>query len=110
MVDFDQLTVFQDESLFEVNEVDSDLELNRDNRLIGWSWNMSKDLLEIERNGYTLLDWLSDIGGILGIAFSVFSSLIGQLNANYFNDTLISRLYKYQPGYDDFGDKGSFQR
>ena len=48
----------------------------------------------IERNGYTLLDMLSDIGGILGILKSLFSLILGVINYDFLNDTLVSKLYK----------------
>ena len=44
-----------------------------------------------------MLDLLSDIGGVQGIFQSFFSLLVGVLNYDYLNDSLVSKLYKFKP-------------
>ena len=51
---------------------------------------------KITRTGYTLLDLLSDIGGIQGLLISLFSAVVGFLNKSYFDDQMVAKLYKYQ--------------
>ena len=71
---------------------------------------MSKDLTQIERTGYTILDWLSAVGGIQSIVWGIMSSLLAFVNGNYFNDSLIARLYKYESGSSGDSDHGSARR
>ena len=58
---------------------------------------VNRDLKVIERSGYTLLDLLSDIGGVQGILQSFFGMLVGILNYGYLDDSMVSKLYKYKP-------------
>ena len=51
---------------------------------------------KIERIGYTFLDLLSDIGGVQGILLSFFSILVSVFNNTYFDDYLVSKLFKYR--------------
>ena len=47
------------------------------------TFEMNLDLKIISRDGYTALDWLSDIGGIQGIFISGLTIIIGFWNYNY---------------------------
>ena len=60
---------------------------------------MSLDLTLIERTGYTLLDILSDVGGLMGILFSGITLLLEIINYNHLNYFLISKLFKASPHY-----------
>ena len=55
---------------------------------------MSMDRILIERNGYTMFDLLSDLGGLQGILISGISFLLSILNFNHLNGFLASRLFK----------------
>ena len=48
----------------------------------------------VERSGYTILDLLSDIGGIEAILFSFFAVIISVFNYKNFANTLASKFYK----------------
>ena len=52
------------------------------------------DLMMIERKNYTLLDVLSDVGGVYNFFFASFSVLIGICNYNSFDNYMASRLFK----------------
>ena len=52
------------------------------------------NLSTLERNVYTYVDLLSDVGGIQGILFSFFAILVSILNLNSFDDMLIGKLYQ----------------
>ena len=54
---------------------------------------MSLDQTVIERTGYTILDLLSDVGGLLGILISGTGLILSILNHNYLNSHLISKLF-----------------
>ena len=51
----------------------------------------------LERNVYTLLDLLSDIGGIQGLLVSFFAITVTMLNADRFEEHLIGQLFTYRP-------------
>ena len=51
---------------------------------------MNLDQILIERTGYTILDILSDVGGILGIFVSGISFILSILNYNYLDNYLVS--------------------
>ena len=55
---------------------------------------MSPDQTLIERDGYTILDILSDVGGLQGILISIIYYALGILNFNYLDNYLASKLYK----------------
>ena len=55
---------------------------------------MSLDQTLIERNGYTILDILSDVGGLQGILISGISFFLSILNHNYLSNYLVSKLYE----------------
>ena len=55
---------------------------------------MSLDRVLIERNGYTIFDLLSDLGGLQGILISGISLLLSILNFNHLNGFLVSQLFK----------------
>ena len=59
---------------------------------------MDMDLTVIERSGYTVVDLLSDVGGILGLLLTIFGSLLNIWNHNFLENYLLLRL---------FGDKYS---
>ena len=59
----------------------------------GVSIEMSKDLILIQRNGYTLLDILSDVGGMQGFLLSVAGFFVGMLRYHDADAYLLSRLF-----------------
>ena len=52
------------------------------------------DLILIERNGYSILDLLSDIGGLQRALFSGVTIFLSIVNQNQLNDYLASKLFK----------------
>ena len=48
----------------------------------------------VTRNGYTILDVLSDMGGMQRVLFSFFSVVTSVLNYSNFDSYLASKLYK----------------
>ena len=59
-----------------------------------YQMNLNKKVLE--RTIYTSLDLLADIGGIQGILMSFFGIITAACNSTYFDEYLISKLYKYK--------------
>ena len=57
---------------------------------------MNMNLELIQRNGYTVLDLLSDIGGILEIMTICITYFLAFWNYNYFENFMVTRLFKLQ--------------
>ena len=57
---------------------------------------MNLNQLQIARDGYTLLDFFSDIGGILGIFVSASAIFLTIWNYNNFDNYLVSKLYRVE--------------
>ena len=55
---------------------------------------MDLDMTVIERSSYTILDVLSDVGGLQGILISASSLVLGILNYQYLEGFLVSKLFK----------------
>ena len=55
---------------------------------------MSPDLTVIQRDGYTILDILSDVGGLQGILISLISLFISMCNYNHLNTYIASKLFR----------------
>ena len=52
------------------------------------------DLTTVDRDGYTVLDLISDIGGIQGILFSAVAVIMSFWNYNFLDNFLVSKLYR----------------
>ena len=61
------------------------------------TFEMNLGLQIISRDGYTILDWLSDIGGIQGIFISGLAIFIGYWNYNYLENYMAIKLYQLGP-------------
>ena len=55
---------------------------------------MNLDVLWYERQVYTFFDMLSDVGGLMGIIATTFNFVISLWTFEYFQDYMISRLFK----------------
>ena len=69
----------------------------------------------VAREGYTILDYLSDIGGMQGMICSGFAFLLSAWNYNYFDDFMVSNLYKldrinYRTEVDVLADVGRYEK
>lgn len=58
---------------------------------------MDLDVKEISRSGYTVLDLISDIGGMQGVLISGLGIIVGIWNHNMIENHLVARLYKLEP-------------
>ena len=71
--------------------------------------NLNKNM--IARSGYTILDWISDIGGIQGILISAVAIVVSYWNYNYLENFMVSKLFRIEKKdagnevYDDPDDK-----
>ena len=51
------------------------------------------DLTVIERSGYTLIDLLSDVGGIQGLLLTIFGTLLNVWNYKFLENYIASQLF-----------------
>ena len=95
-INLDELTELEDTSVFTLDQlplkpyehdlytqVDITVEMNLDQKVIA-------------RAGYTFLDLLSDIGGMQGVLMSGMAYLLTIWNYNYFDNYMVTRLYKME--------------
>ena len=62
---------------------------------------MNLNQVIIARDGYTYLDFLSDIGGMQGMLISLIALFIGFWNYNHLENYMVSNLFLYESGIDD---------
>ena len=62
---------------------------------------MNMNQMQVVRDGYTLLDLISDIGGLQGILISGSAILLSVWNYNNLDNFLVSKLYKIAPKNKD---------
>ena len=62
---------------------------------------MNLDRKLLQRSRYNFFDLMSDMGGILGLLFSVVSTIVSFWNYNHFDNYLAQHLFKIkQPNGD----------
>ena len=57
------------------------------------SFSLSPDQTVIERENYTFIDVLADLGGLQASLYAVLSAVLSVINYNNFNNYLASQLY-----------------
>ena len=60
---------------------------------------MDLTLTQVSRDGYTYLDWISDIGGIQGILISTMAIVLSLWNYNNLDNFMASKLYRFKNLY-----------
>ena len=51
---------------------------------------MNRDLIYVQRTGYTILEMLSDVGGVQAIVMSFMAFLVGICNYKHFDTYMAS--------------------
>ena len=64
----------------------------------------------VTRDGYTILDVLSDMGGFQRVLFSFFSVIATILNMSNFDSYLASKLYKLNDSNKNHGQDQKLNR
>ena len=54
------------------------------------------DLHVISREGYTLLDFFADLGGMQGLMLTFFGLILNIWNYNYLEDFMVTRLFRLE--------------
>ena len=81
-----------------------------DNVWISLTVERDLSLRVLSRNIYTGFDFLSDIGGLQGMLAGFLGFFVGLWNYNYFDNVMVSKLYRMKPeGGDDIKKQSSEQ-
>ena len=99
-IDLDDLTELEDDTIFNVERIWTGTYEKEYDVQMEISFQMNLDKHQVARTGYTILDVLSDVGGIQGLLISFCTIALGVINYNNFDNQLASRLFKIkgQPG------------
>ena len=110
----DELTELEDDTVFRFNlepfksyEKDYDVQVDI-------TIEMDLNLTVIAREGYTILDWISDIGGMQGMLLGLIAFLVAIWNYNQFQNYMVTRLYKMEKKdaregkYENYDERSDF--
>lgn len=97
-VNLDEITELKDSSAFKLIEKTSGTYPHEQTLIYGVRIVMGKDLIVIERTGYTILDFLSDVGGLQGILVFLMTLVMNLFNRNRLSTFMIERLFRVQVG------------
>ena len=101
IVDFDTWTVLEDTSPFSFEKQIPRADERSKDLIIQISYEVNFDQKVISRQGYTLLDVLSGVGGIQSVLYAAFSVILSYFNFNNFSSHLASRFYKFSKNNGD---------
>ena len=94
MVDLDDLTLIEDDTIFKLVKM-TNLPYEKDRNVqMSVTIEMSLELLVVARTGYTFLDVLSDVGGIQSLLMTTTTLWIGVWNYRHFDNYRASKLFK----------------
>ena len=60
------------------------------------NFEVNKDKVFLQRNVYTSLDMLSDIGGIQGLLVSMFAVVTALFNTSFYEEHLVHQLFTFR--------------
>ena len=61
---------------------------------MGIVYEMNLDIRHVQRNVFSLLDWLGDVGGLFEILFIFFSLIMSVYHYKTFEIYMVRKLYK----------------
>ena len=113
-INLDDLTELEDTSVFEFviqpfKSYEKDYEVQVDVTI-----EMELNMRIVAREGYTFLDYLSDIGGMQGMIASFIAAFVVFWNYNNFANYMVQRLYKIEKNdakkkvYTNYDDRSEF--
>ena len=95
-INLDDLTELEDGTIFTLEE--SPIRSYEKDKFVQMDITVEMNLDEfvIARDGYTFLDYLSDIGGMQGLLISGVAYFLAFWNHNYFDNYMVTRLFKIE--------------
>ena len=95
-MNLDDITGLNDDSLFRLKPSKFVPFKKEEDLIQGVIIGMDLNLNVVDRSGYTLLDVLSDVGGLQGILISGFLLVLSILNHNLLDSYLVSKLFTFE--------------
>ena len=100
-INLDEITELEDSNVFKVEKKEMMLMEWGPEIVISIRFERNLDLQLVQRTRYTILDLLSDIGGIQSILLSAIGFFLSYSNFNYFDNYMASKLFKYSANDSD---------
>ena len=94
MVDLDDLTEYEDRTPFHFSTLPNRPQERNSSIVMQMTFEVGMTQQVILRHGYTILDLLSDMGGMYSILITFFGLLLALFNYKYFDTFMASRLFK----------------
>ena len=113
VINLDEITELEDETVFHLEQMPQRSYEKDEDVQLDITVEMNLNQLVIARDGYTLLDFISDIGGMQGMMLSGAALILLMWNFNYLENFLVSRLYKLSSHafpFDDFRSRKSYDQ
>ena len=96
LINLDDITELEDGTIFGIETLPVRSQEKDYNIAMEISFERSLDLKVIMREGYTILDYLSDIGGMQGVFQSTLIMLLSISNYKYIDSFLVSQLFNFK--------------
>ena len=93
-VNLDEITELEDTSVFEIKYTGQRPYEKDPNLVTSLIIENNLDQLFISRVGYTSLDLMSDVGGLLGVCLGGLAIIAGIINYDFMSNYLATKLYK----------------
>lgn len=94
MINLDDFTEIEDERLFRLEQMPS-MSYEKDKSVqMEITVEMNLDQVVIARDGYTILDFISDIGGMQGMLISGAALVLTIWNYNHLENFIVTKLYR----------------
>ena len=93
-IDLDEITKIYDDSIFELKALPKRAYEKDTVVLMDITIELDLDRKLIKRMCYSLLELMSDVGGMIGILMVFLSSIVSCFNYNNFDNYMVSRLFK----------------
>ena len=98
-LNLDSITQLEDSSVFKLEPLfPRSAEIEGPYLVAQVSFEMNLDVVRIARDGYTVIDMLSDIGGMEAIIISGITIFLSFWNYKHFDSYMASNLYKLAGG------------
>ena len=94
-LNLDSITELEDSSVFKIDSLSPrSAEYGGSTLVTEMSFQINFDVIKLQRDGYTLIDMMSDIGGMESILISGISLFLSLWNYKQFDSHMASNLYK----------------
>ena len=93
-IELGDLTIHRKKGLFRIDQETIMPYEKKNNVWVSVTVERELDLTELQRNTYTLFDFVSDLGGLQGFLFSFFAVFVGAWTFNALDNEMVANLYQ----------------